>query len=75
MWIQIIKRLKAINNVCKKEFAVDYHDLSLDGLWIDLPLDKMIKFNAIIISIRLIIEVDDKYISLVYLEECLYGTV
>ena len=58
MWIQIM-RLKAINNGCKKEFTVDYH-----GLWIDLPLDKMIKFNAMVISIRLIMEVDDKYIPL-----------
>ena len=45
-------RLKAINNGCKKELAVDYHDISLDGLCIDLPLDKMIKFNAMIISVR-----------------------
>ena len=35
----------------------------------------MIKFNAMIISIRLIMEVDDKYIPMVYLEECLYETV
>ena len=52
MWIQIIMRLKAINNGCKKELAVDHHDISLDGLCIDLPLDKMIKFNAMIFSIR-----------------------
>ena len=68
-------RLKAINNGCKKDFAVDYQDISLDGLWIDLPLDKMIKFNAMVISIKLIMEVDDKYIPLVYLEECLHETV
>ena len=68
-------RPKAINNGCKKEFAVDYHDISLDGLCIDLPLDKMIRFNAMVISIRLIMEVDNKYIPLVYLEECLYETV
>ena len=75
MWIQIIMRLKAINNGCKKEFAVDYHDISLDGLCIDLPLDKMIKFNAMVISIRLTMEADDKYIPMVYLEECLYEIV
>ena len=75
MWIQMIMRLKAINNGCKKEFALDYHDISLDGLCIDLPLDKMIKFNAMVISIRLIMEADDTYIPLVYLEECLYETV
>ena len=75
MWIQIITRLKAINNGCKKEFAVDYYDINLDGLCIDLPLDKMIRFNAMVISIRLIMEVDNKYIPMVYLEECLYETV
>ena len=35
----------------------------------------MITFNAMIISIRLIMEVDDKYIPMVYVEECLYETV
>ena len=78
MWIQIIMRLKAINNGCKKRFAVDYHDISLDGLdglCIDFTLNKVIKFNSMVISIRLIMEVDDKYIPMVYLEECLYETV
>ena len=78
MWIQLIMRLKAINNGCKKIFAVDYLDISLDGLdssCIDFLLDKMIKFNPMVISIRLIVEVDDKYIYMVYLEECLYETV
>ena len=69
-------KLRAINNDREIKCAdVDYHDISLDGLWIDLPLDKMIKFNAMVISIRLIMEVDDKYIPMVYLEECLYKTV
>ena len=57
MWIQIIMRFKAINNGCKKEFAVDYYDISLDGLCIDLLLDKMIRFNAMVIYIRLIISI------------------
>ena len=69
-------KLKAINNGREIKFAdVDYHDIALDGLWIDLLLDKMIKFDAMVISIRLIMEVDDKYIPMVYLEECLYETV
>ena len=76
IWVEIVMRLKAINNGREIKFAdVDYHDIALDGLWIDLPFDKMIKFNAMIISIRLIMEVDDKYIPMVYFEECFYETV
>ena len=60
IWTEIVMKLRAINNDREIEFAdVDYHDIALDGLCIDLPLDKMIKFNAMIISIRLIMEVDD----------------
>ena len=39
---------------------------------IDLPLDKLIKFNAVAISNRLLIEKDNKLFLESYLEECLY---
>ena len=39
---------------------------------IDLPLDKLIKFNAVTISNRLLIEKDNKLFLESYLEECLY---
>ena len=39
---------------------------------IDLPLDKLIKFSALTISNRLLIEKDNKLFLESYLEECLY---
>ena len=39
---------------------------------IDLPLDKLIKFNAVTISNRLLIEKDNKLFLESCLEECLY---
>ena len=39
---------------------------------IDLPLDKLIKFNAVAISNRLLIEKDNQLFIESYLDECLY---
>ena len=39
---------------------------------IDLPLDKLINFNAVTISNRLLIEKDNRLFLESYLEECLY---
>ena len=39
---------------------------------IDLPLDKLIKFNAVTISNRLLIEKDNRLFLESYLDECLY---
>ena len=39
---------------------------------INLPLNKLIKFNAVVISNRLIIEKDSELFLETYLEECLY---
>ena len=39
---------------------------------IDLPLDKLIKFNAVTISNRLLIEKDNRLFLESYLAECLY---
>ena len=39
---------------------------------INLPLNKLIKFNLVTISNRLIIEKDNKLFLEAYLEECLY---
>ena len=38
-------------------------------------MTKVFDVIAMIISIRLIMEVDNKYIPMVYLEECLYETI
>ena len=39
---------------------------------IDLPFDKLIKFNAVTISSRLLIEKDNRLFLESYLKECLY---
>ena len=39
---------------------------------IDLPLDKLIKFNAVTISNRFLIKKDNRLFLESYLEECLY---
>ena len=43
-----------------------------DEVQINLPVNKLIKFNAATISNRLIIEKDNKLFLETYLEECLY---
>ena len=42
---------------------------------IDLPLDTLISFHALIIIIRCVIKKDDKYYPESYLDECLYDRV
>ena len=42
---------------------------------IDLPLDKLIKFNAVRLSNKLLIEKDNKLFLESYLEECLYDEI
>ena len=42
---------------------------------IDLPLDKLIKFNAVTLSNKLLIEKDNKLFLESYLEECLYDEI
>ena len=77
IWTEIITKLRAINSDRKINFVdVKYYDIALDTYWdengTDLSLNKMIKFNAMIISIRIIMEIDDVFIPLIHLQECLY---
>ena len=39
---------------------------------VDLPLDKLIEFRALVIIINCVIEKDGKYYPEIYLDECLY---
>ena len=57
----------------------DYHKIKISSIKrkdgkdeINLPLNKLIKFNLIRISNRLIIEKDNELFLEAYLEECLY---
>ena len=57
----------------------DYHKIRVDSVKsedekdeINLPLKKLIKFNLVTISNRLIIEKDNEFFLEAYLEQCLY---
>ena len=77
IWDKILKNINKINN-----FAYvfkDYHKIKIGSVKyedekdkINLPLNKLIKFNLVTISNRLIIEKDNELFLEAYLEECLY---
>ena len=78
IWDEILKKINKINN-----FAYvfkDYHKIRVGSVKcedekdeINLPLNKLIKFNLVTISNRLIIEKDNKLFLEAYLEQCLYN--
>ena len=77
IWYEILKNINKINN-----FAYvfkDYHKIRAGSVKcedekdeINLPLNKLIKFNLVTISNRFIIEKDNELFLEAYLEECLY---
>ena len=77
IWDKILKNINKINN-----FAYvfkDYPKIRIGSVKcedekdeINLPLNKLIKFNLVTISNRLIIEKDNKLFLEAYIEECLY---
>ena len=75
VWNEILEQIKKINGSVG-EFGRDYGKIKVGVVGfsdnVDLPLDRLIKLNAMTISNRLLVEKDDKYYPEVYLEECLY---
>ena len=78
MWDGILEQVRKIND-CTYISDKDYYKIKVGSVKcdddkdnIDLPLDKLIKFNAVTISNRLLIEKDNKLFLESYLEECLY---
>ena len=71
VWNGILEQIGKING-----FGRDYGKIKVGTVGsndnTDLSLNKLIKFSAMTISCRLLIEKDDKYYPEVYLEECLY---
>ena len=78
MWDGILEKIRKINDrayISEK----DYYKIKVGSVKcdddkdnIDLPLDKLIKFNAVTISNRLLIEKDNQLFIESYLDECLY---
>ena len=78
MWVGILEQVRKIND-CMYISEKDYYKIKEGSIKcdddkdnIDLPLDKLIKFNAVTISNRLLIEKDNRLFLESYLEECLY---
>ena len=74
----ILEQVTKIND-CAYISEKDYYKIKVGSVKcdddkdnIDLPLDKLIKFSAVTISNRLLIEKDKKLFLEPYLEECLY---
>ena len=81
IWDGILEQVRKIND-CAYISEKDYYKIKVvsvkcddDKDNIDLPLDKLIKFNAVTILNRLLIEKDNKLFLESYLEECLYDEV
>ena len=78
MWDGILEQVRKIND-CAYISEQDYYKIKVGSVKcdddkdnIDLHLDKLIKFNAVTISNRLLIEKDNGLFLESYLEECLY---
>ena len=77
IWDEILKNINKINNF--GDVFKDYHKIRIGSVIcedekdeINLPLNKLIKFNLVTISNRLIIEKDNELFLEAYLEQCLY---
>ena len=78
MWDELLEQVININD-CAYISEKDYYKIKVGSVKcdddkdnIDLPLDKLIKFNAVAISNRLLIEKGNRLFLESYLEECLY---
>ena len=78
MWDGILEQVRKVND-CAYIFEKGYYKIKVGSIKcdddkdnIDLPLDKLIKFNAVTISNRLLIEKDNRIFLGSYLDECLY---
>ena len=75
---EILEQVRKIND-CVYISEKDYYKIKVGSVKCDddkdntdLPLDKLIKFSAVTISNRLLIEKDNRLFLESYLEECLY---
>ena len=78
IWEEILKNINKIKNSAYV-FKEDYHKIRVgsvkcedEKVEINLPLNKLTKFNAVAVSNRLIIEKDNEFFLEAYLEECMY---
>ena len=60
--------IKKVNGGKSKEYGKDVMEIKFD----DLPLNKPLKFHAMVIIIRFVFEENGKYYSQMFLEENVY---
>ena len=75
IWDKILKIINKVNN--SAYVFKDYHKIKVGSVKCEdekdkIPLNKLIKFNLLTISNRLIIEKDNELFLEAYLEQCLY---
>ena len=70
VWNGIKDQIKKINNDSIVEYDKDYMKIKFDSAD-KLPLDKVLKFHAVIIIIRNVIERDGKYYPQIFLNDAL----
>ena len=78
IWDGILEQVRKIND-CVYISEKDYYKIKVGSVKydddkdnIDLPLDKLIKFNAVTISNRLLIKKDNRLFLEFYSNKCLY---
>ena len=70
VWSGIKDKIKMINNDSVVEYDKDYMKIKFDSDH-NLPLNKVLKFHALTIIIRIVFERDGKYYPQIFLDEAL----
>ena len=70
VWNGIKNQIKKINNDSVVEYDKDYMKITIDSDD-NLPLNKVLKYHAVIIIIRSAFERDDKYYPQIFLDDAL----
>ena len=70
VWNGIKNQIKKINNDSVIEYGKDYAKIKFDSDD-NLPLNKVLKFNGVIIIIRSVFEKDGKYYTQIFLDDAL----
>ena len=71
VWSDIIKKIKEQNDSLVVNFDKSILTINFDTED-DIPLNKTLKFNSLIISIDRVFEVDGKFYQRAFLNECYY---
>ena len=70
VWNGIRNQIKKINNDSVAEYDKDYMKIKFDSDD-NLPLNKVLRFHAVIIIIRSVFERDGKYYPQIFLDDAL----